>query len=179
MTAQDFLRVELPDGRAYETAGDIEWAQQSSYSYPITSPDVADAVVEDNLGGPATTRKAGVFEGAGGGTRSFNVTATVGPADSPWGDAPTDAGAIERVQRLERAIADGRHTSSNPIEVSFGEYSSAGAFEPVPAVPTEVEVRFNADDEASTARVNVEFAEALVLNTQIHVDRPGWLQEFL
>lgn len=172
MATQDYVRWELPDGRAFEAKGSVRWVEIPSWNWTVTAPNEVTAAA-DRLG-TSSSLKAGFFWGLGGGEFRVSVRFDSWKGETnEWGNAANDAGPIAKAQEFSSALIDQPIDTFSPIIMSFGERSPAGSKSPLTVVPAgDPEFPFDATDSTTTFTARLDFFESIDIGGVAHSLNP-------
>lgn len=109
-----------------------------------------------------------LFFGNGAGVHSIQVDFSqwAGSSDSWTGAADSD-GPVVKLQALARSLSTTTVGSDAVIELSVGEFSSAGTYDPIPVVVGEARLTFDTQEQASSFDGTVTFLEAADITVEI------------
>jgi len=170
MSAYDKVKWELPNsGGTFVAKGDlkVEITQTPQWLFNGLQEIFAAA---DELSGSSGALTEQVFQGAGSSVRAFNIEFVKwqGETGTSFGGADDDDDIIVKMQELDHALATTRITSDAPATLEFGEYSSAGKYNPVSVVPGEVTLPVDFSENTSSFRATVTWIDAVDLTQDIH-----------
>lgn len=159
------LTLTLPDGTAFASSRGVTVNYQHQSNFFINTGSRLGTFYEqyvDERGGQ-TDKGDGLgqnFYLIPGLEHALEVT-LVDHVDSPhsWGGAASSDSVVTRSQTLDRALNTVTIDSGNIAELAYGEYTSAGQYDPMPVVLIQSNIR-QADEEASSYTVNLTLAEA-------------------
>lgn len=160
------LTLSLPDGATFESSRGVSVNYQSQANFFINTGSRLSTFYEQyvNERGGQTNKGDGLGQNVyliPGNEHVLEVTMRdhVGNDSGSWGGAESSDSVVTRSQTLDRALNTVTIDSGNIAELSYGEYSSAGQYDPIPVVLLQSNIQ-QTSAEASSYTVNLTLAEA-------------------
>lgn len=168
MSSYDKVSMTLPDGSEFVGRGNLSVTIQQTPVWLFNGLQNVFAA-SDQVTGSSGGLTEQVFEGSGARIRRFTVEFDQweGSTDA-WGGAAADDDVLIKLQTLDHALATTPITSSNVATLEFGEYSSAGQFDPVAVVPGDVTLPVDLGERGSSFRPQVEWLDSVDLDQTLH-----------
>lgn len=160
------VKLTLPDGQVFETSRQVVVNYQHQANFLINTGSRIGTVYEQyvNERGGQTDKGDGLgqnFYAIPGLEHVMEVTAR-DHTDNPdsWGSATGSDSATTRGQTLDRALNTVTIDSGNIATFEHGEYSTSGAYDPIPVVVLQSNIEVTEEDP-SAYRINMTLAEAV------------------
>lgn len=173
MSSYDAAEIVFPSGSTFvlDTALSVDEGFTPRWLFDGGSNAAALSGYVPGVGDEQNSEQA--FIGTGAKIRQFTVTGAVkSEGMTQWGSTDDTDDVIVKLNELGHELATARVDSTNPCELSWGEYSSAGAHSPIKVVPGEIQLPGNVSEEPSSVTITTNWLSSVDLQAAIHQADP-------
>jgi hypothetical protein len=174
MTNVNGVNIELPDGTVFEFRGDISLQAEQQAQYLVGEQGriagFAQRVFDEvGSGDILKTPMAGIYLGAAGGQRRFEIAADNWEGEiGQFGAANNDDSVLEKLAVFENALASQAVGSLDPALLEYGPYSQTSSrFDAIPVVFPSVQPSVDFSDGPSVFRSRFTALETIDLSAQV------------